>query len=379
MDFALSDEQTAVVDLARQILTDRSTLEHLKEVESGVEWFDRSTWNELAKADLLGLVLPEAVGGGGFGYLEVALLLNEVGRAVSPIPLWSTLTGALAIAELGDEAQAQRWLPGVVSGDTILALGIAEIDGDLRDPQTTATPEGDGWRLDGAKTSVSAFHVADAILVTAATPDGARLFVVPTDAAGVRGERQDTFNHEPQSHVALEGVSVGADALVGADAARAAAAVGWLADRAVIGWCAMAAGVAEVGMRITAGYVTQRKQFDKPLGTFQAVCHRMADCFVDAAAINLTMLQAATQLAELSPTEEIDPKLVAVAKYWASYSGSRVGHAGLHLHGGISIDLDYSIHRYFLWSKHLELQLGASRPQLARIGRLLAEEPVPAA
>ena len=173
----------------------------------------------------------------------------------------------------------------------------------------------------------------------------------------------------------LDGVAVGADAVLPAHPNQ----IDWLVDRATVGLCAIASGVGEVGMRITAAYVVERKQFDKPLGTFQAVCHRMADCYVDAAAIRLSFLQAATQLADASVDDAVDPKIVAVAKYWASYSGSRIGHADLHLHGGISIDLDYAIHRYFLWSKQLEYSLGAATPQLARLGRLLADEPVSAA
>jgi acyl-CoA dehydrogenase len=386
MDFALNDEQTAIVDLARQILTDRCTLEHLKEVESGAEWFDRDTWAELAKADLLGIALPETVGGGGYGYLEACLLLAEVGRAVAPLPLWSTLVAALTIAQFGSDEQQQQWLPGVVRGDTVLTVALTELTADARSPQSTATAEGDRFVLQGVKTTVPAMHVAHAVVVPATTANGVRLFIVPTDAPGLTFERQDTFNHEPQFHVELDGVTVSArnSLLGGADADAAADAeaqrtLDWLVDRATVGLCALAAGVAEVGMRITAGYVIERKQFDKPIGTFQAVCHRMADCYIDAGAINLTMLQAATQLADAALDAPVDPKLIAVAKYWASVSGSRVGHAGLHLHGGISIDLDYSIHRYFLWSKQLEFQLGAAAPQLAALGRMLAVEPVTAA
>lgn len=375
MDFALSDEQTAIVELARRILGDRCTLEHLKEVEAGAEWFDRDTWAELAKAGLLGIALPDSVGGGGFGYLEAALLLEEQGRAVAPIPLWATLTAALTIAEYGTDAQQQQWLPGVVDGSTVLAVALTELDTDARDPRTRAEPAGDGWVLTGVKTTVNAAHVAAAIVVPARTAEGVRLFVVPTDAGGLSVERQDTFNHEPQFHVVLDGVQVGADGVL-ADGPNQ---IDWVVDRATVGLCAIASGVGEVGMRITAGYVTERKQFDKPLGTFQAVCHRLADCYVDAGAIRLTFLQAATQLADAGRDEVVDPKIVAVAKYWASYSGSRIGHADLHLHGGISIDLDYAIHRYFLWSKQLEYSLGAATPQLARLGRLLADEPVSAA
>ncbi len=378
MDFALTDEQTAIVDLTRQILTDRCTPERLKEIEAGTEWFDRGTWAELAKADLLGIPLPEADGGGGFGFLEICLLLTEVGRSVAPLPLWSTMVGALTIATFGSAAQRAQWLPGVIDGSTVLALALVELDASARDPQLVARADGAGWTLHGAKTTVSAFGVAAAAIVPARLESGEiALFVVPTNAAGITAERQDTFNHEPQFHVVFEGVAVTADDRL-ADG-QGATALGWLIDRATIGWCALAAGVGEVGMRITAGYVVERKQFDKALGTFQAVCHRMADCYIDAGAINLSMLQAATQLADAPVDHPVDEKLIAVAKYWASYSGSRIGHADLHLHGGISIDLDYPIHRYFLWSKHLELQLGAGTPQLARLGLMLAQEPVSAA
>ena len=376
MDFSLTEDQQAVVDLTRKILTDRCAPEKLRQLESGTDWFDRDTWNELAKADILGLTLPEADGGGGYGYLETCLLLNEIGRAVAPLPLWSTLVGASAIATFGSDAQRAQWLPGVISGGTILALALSETNANERTPATLAIADGDGYVLHGAKTTVSAAHLAAAALVPARTEDGATLvLVVPLDADGVTLGRQDTFNHEPQFHLELDGVSVGADAVLGSPEQRGLV-LDWVVDRATVGLCAQAAGVAEVGMILTAAYVVERKQFYKAIGTFQAVCHRMADCYVDAAAIWLSMLQAASVLDGAAADAPVDPKLIAVAKYWASYSGSRVGHADLHLHGGISIDLDYPIHRYFLWSKHLELQLGAGTPQLANLGALLAEEPV---
>lgn len=377
MDFALDESQTAICELARQILTDRLTSERLKEVETGEDWFDPGTWSALAKADLLGITLPESAGGGGFGFLEACLILQEAGRTVAPLPLWATLTAAHAVAELGTDAQQAAWLPGVASGDVILTVALAEPDAaSTRTPAARATADSDGWRLSGSKTGVPAMHLAAAVLIPALLDDrSVGLFLVPTDAAGLRAERQDTFNHEPQFHLTLDDVAIGPEARLGADR-DGEVAFTRLVDRATVGLCAVASGVAEVGMRITAGYVTKREQFGRAIGTFQAVCHRMADCYIDAAAINLTMLQAATRLAESGPDETVDPKVVAVAKYWASYGGSRIGHADLHLHGGISIDLEYAIHRYFLWSKHLELQLDAATQQLAHLGAVLAAEPV---
>lgn len=369
MDFSLTDEQQAAVELARQILGDRGLPERLTEVEAGDDRFDRELWADLAKADLLGLCLPESAGGGGFGFLEAGLLLYEQGRSVTAVPWWSALSAALAIARWGTAGAQDAWLPGAVDGSIVLTTALAEADGvDPTAPAATAEAEGDGFILRGAKTAVPFAHVASAAVVAATLDGEASLFVVPLDAEGVGRERQDTFNHEPHFHVELDGVRVNADARLGGGAA----AVCWLADRATVLVCAVAAGVADRGLRITAEYATNRHQFERPIATFQAVGQRMADGFIDAEAMRLTMLQAATVLADEHPaTAE-----VAVAKFWASQGGSRVGHTGLHVHGGISIDLDYPIHRHFLWSKQLEFTLGSGNAQLARLGEHLADTPV---
>lgn len=373
MDFALTEEQEAIVGLARQIFTDRGEPEHLKEVEAGAEWFDRDLWAELAKSELLGIALPEADGGGGFGFLEAALLLQEQGRAVTPVPLLATIVlGALPLAEFGSAPQRARWLPGVVAGDTLLTAAIAEVGtSDPREPYLRAEADGDGWRLTGAKTAVPAAHVAAAILVPARTDDGVAVFIVESGADGLTIGRQDTFNHEPTFHLDFDGVAVGRDDLLGPIGPEV---VGFLVDRGTVGLCALASGIADTGMRLTAGYASERKQFNVPVGSFQAVGHRMADCFADNEAIRLSMLYAASLLAE---GREAD-KEVAVAKYWASWGGSRIAHADLHVHGGISIDLDYPIHRYFLWAKQIEFTLGPAAAQLGRLGEILADEPVAA-
>jgi len=375
MDFARSEEQEAIVELGSQILEDMCAPERLRQIEAGADWFHRDLWAELAKAELLGIALPSDVGGGGFGFLEACLLLERQGRTVAPVPLVSTLVASLAIAEFGTAEQCQAWLPGVIAGETLLTVALAEVGADARDPQLGAVPDGGGWALSGAKTAVPAAHLAGAILVPARDPsDVIRLFLVPTDAPGLTLDRQDTFNHEPQFHVGFDGVVVGSEAELTGSTSTGQAPLDWIVDRAIVGLCAIAAGVSEAGMRLTAGYVIERKQFDRAIGTFQAVGHRMADCYVDNEAIRLSMLQAASLLGRGALADDE----VAVAKYWTSYSGSRVGHAVLHLHGGISIDLDYAAHRYFLWAKQIEFQLGAAGPQLARLGRSLAGEPVSA-
>src|SRR3954471_15774205 len=141
MDFALSEEQQAIVELATQIFTGMCAPERLREVEGGSDWFHRDLWSELAKAGLLGIALPESVGGGGFSFLEACLLLERQGRSVAPVPLVSTLVASITIAELGSADQQAAWLPGVVEGETILTVAISELGTSPRKPQLGAVPE----------------------------------------------------------------------------------------------------------------------------------------------------------------------------------------------------------------------------------------------
>jgi alkylation response protein AidB-like acyl-CoA dehydrogenase len=178
------------------------------------------------------------------------------------------------------------------------------------------------------------------------------------------------MNHHPEFEVHLDGVRVGADAVLGT-IDEGAAVLDHVLAHATVALCAVVSGVADQAMRMTAQYTCDRKQFDRAIGTFQAVGQRMAECFIDSQAIELTMLQAATHLDDGRDV----PAEVATAKFWASDGGNRIAHAALHVHGGISIDLDYPIHRYFLWLKQAEFTLGAATPQLTRLGKILADEP----
>ncbi len=151
-----------------------------------------------------------------------------------------------------------------------------------------------------------------------------------------------------------------------------AAIVEWIVERAQAGLCAIAVGVCEEALRLTAEYTKTREQFDRPIATFQAVGQRAADAYIDTEAIRLTAWQAAWRIAEGLPASAE----VAIAKYWAAEGGQRVVHAAQHLHGGMGVDRDYPLHRYFLWAKHLELTLGGATPNLLKLGAMLAADPV---
>src|SRR5437660_6803008 len=206
MDFSFSEEQQEIQKLAAQILGDKVTHERLKEVEASPEWFDRDLWAELAKAGLVGIALPEDVGGGGFGILEAALVLEEIGRTVAPVPYYAAVVlGALPVAEFGNDEQRKRLLPGVADGATILTAALSEdLNPDPRVPSTTANQDGGSWRLTGAKMMVPAAHLATAILVPASTgQETVGVFLVDPKGGGVELERLLTTSGEPQFKVTL--------------------------------------------------------------------------------------------------------------------------------------------------------------------------------
>ena len=373
MDFSFTEEQEALRELARKIFDDHCAHERLKAVEANPEWFDRTLWSALGAANLLGVALPEDVGGSGLGFFELCVLLEELGRAVAPVPLWPTLVlGALPIDAFGSAAQRKRLLPGVAAGDTILSAALIEAGGDEPGSITTrATRDGGSWRLDGAKEAVPAAHLAARILVPARGADGTvTVFLLDPHAAGVQLERQTATNGEPQFVVTLSGATVGADDVLG-DPAGGGAIVDWLFRRAIAGLCVMGAGVADRALRMTAEYTTNRKQFGKPLATFQAVAQRAADAFIWVEGMRWTAWQAAWRLGAGQPA----PEDVSIAKYWAGEGGHFTTYAAQHLHGGIGLDIDYPLHRYFLWSKQIELTLGSSVQHLARLGAAMADAP----
>ncbi len=369
MDFRFSEDQIALRELARGILAKEATPERLTAVEASQDALDRALWSTLARANLLGLAVPETHGGSGFGLLELCVLLAELGRAVAPVPALETLVLAgLPIAEFGSQAQKQRWLPRIARGEAILTAALVDAHSDdPESPATRAREHGEHWILAGRKRLVPGAHVADRIHVPARASGRLGLFLVDPCADGVALARQRTSSFEIVCDLELRGVRVDASDLLG-DAPLAEGAGSWLRDRALVTVCATQLGVCERALEITSAYVSERKQFGVPIGSFQAVQHRAADAYVDLEAMRWTTWRAACLLGR----GEAALRETAVAKLWAAEGGARIAASAQHLHGGIGVDLEYPIHRHFLWSKRLELALGAATHQLARLGRDLA-------
>lgn len=353
MDLSLTDEQQAVVDLSGQIFAKEMSGDRCRAVEEGESGVDEALWTTLAATGLLGLCLPEEVGGAGHGVVEATLLLEQLGRATALVPLHPTLVASIFVAEHGTAAQVESLLADVADGARTFALALAdEARAPLREP---ATRHGDG--LHGTKTAVGFAPTADVLLVTAA--DG--VYAVTTDAAGLEIEAQLLQHHGRAGRITFSGTP--AERIGGPDA------VARLVDLATLGLCAIVTGACDASLRLTAAYSGERTQFGRAIGSFQAVESRLADAYITLNGVRLTTLSAATLLAERDVGA---PEAVAIAKYWAANAGNNVGHASLHVHGGISIDRDYPVHRYFLWVKTLEHELGGMTEQLAALGASIA-------
>ena len=367
MDFTLTPAQDELGALARQILTERVTPELLRELDGSPTRFDPELWAELAKAGILAAALPEEAGGDGLGLLEQCSVLIEIGRTVAPAPyLASIALGASAVALFGSAEQQERWAVPAGRGEIVLAAALAEDEADdPAAPLTTAREADGGWVLTGTKTTVLAGAEADVLLVPASTPSGVGVFAVGPDDAGVSVQRQQVTGGDGTVQVTLAGAFVPADQLLGE---IGSGVTGWLVARATIGLCALQLGVTERALELTAAYGRSREQFGKPIGSFQAVSQRLADGYIDVEGMRLTLWQAAWRLAEGLPAETE----LATAKFWAAEGGHRVAHTAVHVHGGVGIDTDGEVHRYYVAAKHNEFALGGATAQLRRIGAALA-------
>ncbi|HEX4432609.1 MAG TPA: acyl-CoA dehydrogenase family protein [Frankiaceae bacterium] len=351
MDFSLTDDQESLRTLAGDIFGDKSTPDRVEAVENSTERFDRELWRELAGAGLLGIALPEARGGAGLGLVELALVCEQHGKVVAPVPLAWTTSAAMAIAEHGDAAQ-QHWVEAAAAGEAVLtgvppvaAAGLRVVDG----------------TLSGVVAGVPYAHVAGAIVV----PVRGELYLLDPAGTGVTVQPAIATTREIHGELTLDHAPV---QKIGNGAAE------WWEARLMVALAATAAGITDAALHQTAKYTSERMQFEKPLSTFQGVALKAADAYVDNAGIRAAVLQAAWRLdaAEtLGTTPAEASAYVLTAAWWAAEAGQHCVHITQHLHGGLGADTTYPIHRYFLWGKSIELYVGGASRTLARLGDVL--------
>ena len=375
MDLDFNEEQEMLRGMVREMLSEHCPVELVRKYEDDPKGFPPELWKQLGELGLTGMLLPEEYGGSNQTLLEAAVVYEEFGRAMAPTPHFvsAVMSGGVILAA-GSEAQKNEWLPKIASGDAILTQAWIEPDNGFgpEGVQLQATPEGDGFRLDGVKRHVYYGGAADRIIVLARTGSGATdidLFLVDPNAEGVKLTQQLSQASDAQYRMDLSSVKVSADDRIGA------AGTGWATwDRqmldGVILLAAEANGGADRALEITVAYANERKQFDKPLGAFQALSHYMADPSTNIDGSKVLTYEAAWTRAQGRPIERLAPmaKLFACETY---HEGTRICE---QIWGGVGFTIEYDIQMFFRRAKQLQLSWWDSRALEERVAASVLDD-----
>ncbi|WP_416977878.1 acyl-CoA dehydrogenase family protein [Streptomyces sp. T028] len=386
MDFTFSEEQQAAAEAARGVFAgvapDAVPSPALTQGRPVADDLDRELWGRLAAADLLSLLLDEEYGGAGLDAVALCLVLRAAGKVLARVPLLESGAAAAAVQAYGGPELRSELLARSGRGEVVLTVASNGRTGhDAAELAVTARQDGEGsegseggadWILDGVQTAVPWAHEADHILVPARTGDDRSvLAVVAREREGVVLAEQISTTGERLGELRLESARIPARYVLGADGAWE-----WLRQLLATGTCALALGVGDRVLGMTSDYASKREQFGHPIATFQAVAVQAADRYIDLRAMEVTLWQAAWRIASGAPGALPASGDVAVAKIWASEGVRRIVQTAQHLHGGFGADVDYPLHRYHAWAKHLELSLGPAAAHEEALGDLLAAHPL---
>ncbi len=363
MDFALNEEQQMLKNSARDFLKSKYDKTVLKELEASDSGHSGKLWKGMARLDWMGIIIPDEYGGVGWGIMELAILFEELGSAAFDGPLMCTSMGTMMLLEGGSESHKNSFLPEIASGKLILTTAIEEekVAYDPKYISVQAAPKNDGYVLNGTKLFVPYAEVADYILVAARTEgtagdeNGITVFMVDGNASGMSMHSQETIAPDKQYRVNFENVWVSSESVLG-EINKGLPLIKKVFEKATALTCVEMVGGAENEMKITAEYTKQRIQFDRPIGSFQAVQHRLADMFTDVQGARWTSYQAVARLSKGLPAA----RELAIAKAFTSEACQRVAFSAQQLHGGMGVDTDYDLHFYFRRAKAMELKFGAT-------------------
>jgi len=371
MDFTISEEVCSAQQLAQQILGDYTSVEKLKIIEKQEERFDTGLWQALADAGLLGLDIGENHGGTELGFFSLTTLCEEAGRTVAPVPLIPVLVSAAGtLRRFGSDTQKDRWLTAIAGGATLITAALGEYSNDdPTAPGCTAEKKEGGYSISGTKICVSLARSAARILLSARMGKELVVALVDPRAAGVTLNAQKVTTGETQYELVMNKVQVPAGDIV-AVGSGALAAMEWAHQATRTALAAMALGVCDKMMRITGQYTSERQQFGRAIATFQAVSHRVADCYIDVECLRLVTQQAAALIDQGRPAEEA----VLMAKIWCGNVTHRVSQASQHCHGGTGVDRDYPLFRYCERARQIELTAGCSAQLTGEMGRAICAE-----
>jgi alkylation response protein AidB-like acyl-CoA dehydrogenase len=370
MNFAFSDEQEELRTAVRRFLAEKSPETEVRRLMDTTEGYDPAVWSQMAdQLGLQSLTIPEEFGGSGFTYVELLVVLEEMGAALLCAPFFSSVAlAANALMTSGDDEAKKSHLPGIASGETIATLAITEDNGkwDFGGIECKAEKKGDGWVLDGHKMFVLDGHVANLIIVAARTAKGVSLFAVPGDAAGLTRTPLPTMDQtRKQARLEFSGTPA---TLIGSDGG-AEDGLSKTLDLAAVALAAEQVGGAQHVLDASVDYAKTRIQFGRPIGSFQAIKHKCADMLLEVESAKSAAYYAAWAAAEDS--DEL-PVVASLAKSYCSEAYFHAAAENIQIHGGIGFTWEHPAHLYFKRAKSSELFLGDPsyhREQLAqRIG-----------
>ena len=358
MALVLNEEQQMLKDAASSFLGERTPVSHLREIrDSGnTERFSRDVWSEMADMGWAAILVPEEFGGLDYGYTGLGIVLEETGRTLTPSPLLSTaMTGVAALNLAGSKEQCAEILPGVTTGDLLLALACDE--GPQHKPasvETKAEQQGTGFSLTGSKTLVMGGQSADVFIVSADTGNGISLFLVPADAPGVTVDTYPVLDIEAAARLTFDRVDLSADRLLG-ELNQGEPLLNRILDVARIGSAAEMLGIAQETFERTLGYLKERKQFGVPIGSFQALQHRAAHLFGEIELSKSLVLKA---LHALDEDSEDCAEIASLAKAKVSQTAHLATTEGVQMHGGIGMTDDFEIGFFLKRWRILDTQYG---------------------
>ncbi len=370
-----SEDQAMLADTVRPFLAEQAPVKHLRALRdtNDATGFSRDLWKQFAEMGFTGVLVPEENGGLGLGHVEAGIILEEIGRNLTPSPFLTTAVAAVEALKAGSSELRDHWLPKIASGDAIIGLAIDE--GAKHRPAATALVaerSGNGFKLTGKKQFVLYGHVADMLIVSARTSgavgdeNGITLFAVPKDAAGVTTDVDRLADSSLSARVTLDGVQVDSDAVLGEVDA------GWgpltkLLDAGRIGAAAEMTGVGGAAMDMTLDYIKQRKQFGTIIGEFQALQHRAAHLYGEMEIARSVVFKAQQLLDDDDPRAEM---FVAVAKAKTGNACNLSVREGVQMHGGIGMTDEYDIGLYMKRDRGLSEFFGDARFHADRVARM---------
>ena len=379
MDLVLSAEQELLQQTVREFVAGRSSLKRVRGLrdDGDPEGFSRTLWAEMARLGWLGIVLPVEHDGLGLGYMELMVVMEELGRGLMPEPMLSTvLLGGTALLLGGSAAQQEEHLAPVAAGERLLALGYQEARSrhTVHHVETRATPAGGGWVLRGEKLQVLDGHVADRLIVTARTSgephdvEGVTLFLLRPDASGVRVTRQTRLDGRNAALVRLEDAHVERHAVVG-EVDRGGALLTRVIERATAALTAEMLGSMTAAFDMTITYLKTRVQFGVPIGSFQALKHRAARMYAELELARSAVMHAHRTIDE-GRDEAIVARAVAVAKARASDAFLLIANEGVQMHGGIGMTDEHDIGFFLKRARAAEQTFGDAAYHRDRMARL---------